>query len=177
MRNLILLLTFCLLLLGLTACSEPATTPAAGPAGPPVVGGQAPDFTLTDMSGRSVSLADLRGKVVIVNFWATWCPPCRAEMPSMEALHRELADEGLVLLAVNIEKDGRKSVPTFLAGNPHSFPILFDDQEVVQKRYGVFKFPESFVIRKDGTIDDKVIGAIDWAHPQSVAYFRDLLKG
>jgi len=177
MRNLILLLTCSLLLLGLTACSESGKTPVAGPAGPPVIGQPAPDFTLADLSGKMVSLADLRGKVVIVNFWATWCPPCRAEMPSMESLHRELGDEGLVLLAINIEKDGRKSVPTFLAGSPQSFPILFDDQEVVQKRYGVFKFPESFVIRKDGTIDDKVIGAIDWAHPQSIAYFRDLLKG
>ena len=95
----------------------------------------------------------------------------------MEQLHRELADEGLVLLAINIEKNGRETVPKLLAVNPHSFPILFDDQEIVQKRYGVYKFPESFIVRKDGVISDKVVGAIDWAHPQNIAYFRDLLKG
>lgn len=93
----------------------------------------------------------------------------------MERLHRELGDEGLVLLAVNIEKDGRRTVAQFLSSAPHSFPVLLDEQEVVQKRYGVYKFPESFIIRKDGVIDDKVIGAIDWAEPRTVAYFRDLL--
>ena len=131
---------------------------------------------MSGLDGKTYSLASLRGKVVIVNFWATWCPPCREEMPSMEQLHRELADEGLVILAVNIEKDGRQTIPKLLAGNPHSFPILVDDQETVQKRYGVFKFPESFIVRKDGVIDDKVIGAIDWVHPPTIAYFRNLLK-
>jgi thiol-disulfide isomerase/thioredoxin len=160
---------FCLALLG---CSSPPQATV----GPPAVGQAAPDFTLHDLGGQPVTLSALRGKVVIVNFWATWCPPCRAEMPSMELLHRELADEGLVMLAVNIEKEGRQSVPRFLATSAHTFPVLLDDQEVVQKRYGVYKFPESFVIRKDGVIDDKVIGAIDWAHPQTIAYFRDLLK-
>jgi thiol-disulfide isomerase/thioredoxin len=160
---------FCFALFG---CSSPPQTTA----GPPAVGQTAPDFTLNDLGGQSFTLSALRGKVVIVNFWATWCPPCRAEMPSMELLHRELADEGLVMLAVNIEKEGRQSVPRFLATGSHTFPVLLDDQEVVQKRYGVYKFPESFVIRKDGVIDDKVIGAIDWAHPQTITYFRDLLN-
>jgi thiol-disulfide isomerase/thioredoxin len=162
-----------LLCLGLSACSSPPSQESSS--GPPVVGQAAPDFTLSDLGGKAFSLSALRGKVVIVNFWATWCPPCRAEMPSMEQLHRELGDEGLVLLAINIEKDGRQSVPKFLATSPHSFPVLLDEKEEIQKRYGVYKFPESFVIRKDGVIDDKVIGAIDWAHPQTVAYFRALL--
>jgi thiol-disulfide isomerase/thioredoxin len=175
MRNLIVLCWLGLLVAGLSACSESAKAPTTGSA--PAVGQLAPDFTLSDLAGKPVSLSDFRGKVVIVNFWATWCPPCRAEMPSMEQLYRDLADEGLVMLAINIEKTGRQTVPAFLAGSPHSFPILFDDKEEVQKRYGVYKFPESFIIRKDGVIDDKVIGAIDWAHPQSIAYFRDLLKG
>jgi peroxiredoxin len=175
MRNLIVLFWLGLLVVGLSACSESAKVPSPGAS--PTVGQLAPDFTLSDLAGKPVSLADFRGKVVIVNFWATWCPPCRAEMPSMEQLYRELADEGLVMLAINIEKTGRQTVPAFLAGSPHSFPILFDEKEEVQKRYGVYKFPESFIIRKDGVIDDKVIGAIDWAHPQSIAYFRDLLRG
>jgi thiol-disulfide isomerase/thioredoxin len=174
MRHLIAVALLLLLASGLSGCSSPPQQTA--PAGPPTVGQTAPDFTLNDLAGKPVSLAALRGKVVIVNFWATWCPPCRAEMPSMELLHRELADEGLVMLAVNIEKAGRQTVPKFLAASPHSFPILLDEQEAIQQRYGVNKFPESFVIRKDGVIDDKVIGAIDWAHPQTITYFRDLLK-
>jgi peroxiredoxin len=137
----------------------------------------APDFTLNDLSGTEISLSDFHGQVVVVNFWATWCPPCRAEMPSMEKLYQTLKDQGLVILAVNIEPNGRQTVADFLARNPHTFPVLLDSQGVVQKRYGVFKFPESFVIRKDGTVDDKVVGAIDWAHPEAVAYFRSLLKG
>jgi peroxiredoxin len=160
-------------LLSLSGCS--GESPSTPPAGPVAVGQPAPDFTLSDLNGQSYTLSQLRGKVVIVNFWATWCPPCRAEMPSMERLHRELSGQGLVMLAVNIERDGRKTVPKFLGASPHSFPVLLDDQETVQRRYGVNKFPESFIIRKDGVIDDKVIGAIDWAEPRTVAYFRDLL--
>lgn len=157
-----------------SGCSEsPSQAPSGGP---PAVGQAAPDFTLMGLDGKAYTLSALRGKVVIVNFWATWCPPCRAEMPSMEQLYRELSDEGLMLLAVNIEKDGRQTVPKFLANSPHSFPILVDENEELQQRYGVYKFPESFVIRKNGMIDDKVVGAIDWAHPQTIAYFRDLLK-
>ncbi len=174
MRHTIAFALLLLLCVGMSGCSDSARQPAVS--GPPAVGQAAPDFTLSDLQGNTHTLAALRGKVVIVNFWATWCPPCRAEMPSMEQLHRELGDEGLVMLAINIEKDGRQTVPKFLASSPHSFPILIDDREEVQKRYGVSKFPESFVVRKDGVIDDKVIGAIDWAHPQTVEYFRKLLK-
>jgi peroxiredoxin len=142
-----------------------------------VLGEPAPDFTLEDISGKQYSLNDLRGKVVLVNFWATWCPPCRAEMPSMEKLNQLLRGEDFVMLAVNIEPNGRQTVPRFLENSSHSFPILFDEQGIVQQLYGVYKFPETFVVRKDGIIDDKVIGAIDWAHPETIAYFRDLLKG
>lgn len=95
----------------------------------------------------------------------------------MEKLNQIMAGEDFVLLAINTEPDGRKSVPAFLEKTPYSFTILYDDQGVVQKLYGVYKFPESFVIRKDGTIDDRVIGAIDWAHPETVAYFKELAKG
>ena len=137
----------------------------------------APDFTLSDLSGKAVSLSDYHGKVVLLNFWATWCPPCKAEMPSMESLYRQMKDDGLVILAVNIEPNGPETVTAFLKENPHTFPILYDDKASVQKLYGVYKFPETFVIRKDGTIDDRVIGAIDWAHPDAVEYFKMLLKG
>jgi len=140
-------------------------------------GNPAPDFQLEDNNGNQVSLSALRGKVVLVNFWATWCPPCRAEMPSMEKLNNAMAGEDFVMLAINVEANGRLSVAEFLKKTPHTFPILYDEQGVVQQLYGVYKFPESFVITKDGMIDDKVIGAIDWAHPETIAYFKGLTKG
>jgi peroxiredoxin len=95
----------------------------------------------------------------------------------MEKLNQAMAGEDFVILAINIEANGRSSVTDFLETSPHTFPILFDDQGVVQKLYGVYKFPESFVITKEGLIDDKVIGAIDWAHPETIAYFKELTKG
>lgn len=157
--------------------SAGSSRPALEPTKVADLGDLAPDFTLSDLSGKTFTLADLRGKVVLVNFWATWCPPCRAEMPSMEKLNRLLEGEEFVMLAVNVEANGRQTVPQFLEKSPHSFPVLLDEEGVVQKKYGVYKFPETFVVRKDGIIDDKVIGAIDWAHPETVAYFKDLLKG
>ena len=95
----------------------------------------------------------------------------------MEKLNEAMAGEDFIMLAINVEENGRTSVPDFLVKYPHSFPILYDEQGVVQKLYGVYKFPESFVIRKDGVIDDKVVGAIDWAHPETIAYFKELTKG
>ena len=142
-----------------------------------VPGSPAPDFQLEDNNGNLVSLSALRGKVVMVNFWATWCPPCRAEMPSMEKLHQAMAGEDFVMLAINVEENGRFALAQYLKNSPHTFPILYDEKGVVQKLYGVYKFPESFVITKQGIIDDKVIGAIDWAHPDTVAYFKGLTKG
>ena len=142
-----------------------------------VAGAMAPDFQLEDTKGNRVALSDLRGKVVMVNFWATWCPPCKEEMPSMEQLNKIMAGEDFVMLAINTEKNGRSLVPDFLTKNPHDFTVLYDDEGTVQREYGVYKFPESFVIRKDGTIDQKVIGAINWSSPETVSYFRNLTKG
>lgn len=142
-----------------------------------VAGEVAPDFQLEDTKGNQVSLAALRGKVVLVNFWATWCPPCLEEMPSMERLHEVMAGGDFVMLAINTEKDGRNVVPAFLKKTPYTFPILFDDKGVVQQLYGVYKFPESFVIRKDGTIDNKIIGPLDWSSAKTITYLKNLTKG
>lgn len=142
-----------------------------------VAGDTAPDFQLQDTKGNQVSLAALRGKVVMVNFWATWCPPCKEEMPSMEKLNEVMAGDDFVMLAINVEQNGRSVVPPFLKQTPHDFTVLYDDKGTVQQQYGVYKFPESFIVRKDGTVDQKVIGAIDWASPKTIAYFKGLSKG
>lgn len=141
------------------------------------VGDLAPDFQLEDTEGNKVSLPDLRGKVVLVNFWATWCPPCIEEMPSMERLNEVLAGDDFVMLAINTEENGPNIVPAFLEKTPYAFPILYDNKGVVQKRYGVFKFPESFVINKDGTVAEKVIGPLDWSSLKTISYLKGLIKG
>ncbi len=141
------------------------------------VGNVAPDFTLTDMHGQKVSLSQFRGKVVVLNFWATWCPPCREEMPSMERLYRKYQDKGLVMLAVNVEENGKQAVENFLQKNPHSFPILLDSENVAQNGYGVFRFPESFIIDRNGVVVEKIIGARDWMSGSTYKLVSFLLNG
>jgi peroxiredoxin len=171
MRSIILVVVIALVgLAGYITTNLPTTTSV-------VAGEMAPDFQLEDTDGKLVSLSALRGKVVLVNFWATWCPPCREEMPSMERLNEVMAGEDFVLLAINTEQKGRTVVPDFLKKTPYTFPILFDDKEVVQNLYGVYKFPESFVIRKDGTVDQKIVGPLDWSSTKTITYFKGLIKG
>lgn len=147
------------------------------PPAPVAAGDMAPDFTLEDTEGNKVTLSSLRGKVVMVNFWATWCPPCKEEMPSMEKLNQIMDGEDFVMLAINADDNGRAVVPDFLEKNPHDFTVLYDDKGTIQQQYGVYKLPESFIVRKDGTIVEKVAGAIDWASPKTVAYIRNLTRG
>ncbi len=147
------------------------------PPAPAAAGDMAPDFTLEDTEGNQVTLSALRGKVVMVNFWATWCPPCKEEMPSMDRLNNILADEDFVMLAINADDNGRAVVPAFLEKNPHDFTVLYDDQGAVKQNYGVYKLPESFIVGKDGTIVEKVAGAINWASPETVAYIKNLTRG
>jgi peroxiredoxin len=135
----------------------------------------APDFALKNLQGKTVDLASYRGQVVLVNFWATWCPPCLEEMPSMEKLQALMAGEKFVMLAINVEEDGEDNVLHFLKKHPHTFPILLDTEAEVQARYGVYRFPETFVIGKDGVITDHIIGAIDWAAEDTVKYFKTLV--
>ncbi|MBL8225582.1 MAG: TlpA family protein disulfide reductase [Chromatiales bacterium] len=122
-----------------------ATSHASGAAGP------APQFTLEQRGGGSVSLADLKGKVVLVNFWATWCGPCRKEMPLLEQIHRKYAPLGLVMVGVNVEEDGRL-FDTFLKDVPVSFPILLDPKNGVSKLYDVAAMPSTVIIDRKGNI-------------------------
>ncbi len=143
--------------------------------GGPSVGTPAPDFTLTDMQGQPVSLSQFHGKIVFLNFWASWCPPCREEMPAMERLNQVFADRDFVMLAVNTEQD-IQAVRTFLERNPHSFPVLLDPQAQAQQLYRVFRFPETFLIDKDGRILEHYLGARDWSSVQFLRYIDSLIK-
>lgn len=173
------LLLVVLTILPLVACDQnqpPAAGSAASQPGA-AIGAPAPDFVLTDLHGQKVALSQFRGKVVLVNFWATWCPPCREEMPSMEQFYRRFQEQGLVLLAVNIEEDGDATVPRFLQGKGYSFPILLDTAAEVQNRYQVFRFPETFVIDRNGNIVARVIGARNWMSESIVKRINFMLNG
>ena len=177
MRNLVLVVVVALVCASVYLVSSNSSRPPSEWVNSVAVGDPAPDFQLEDTKGNKVSLSELRGKIVLVNFWATWCPPCIEEMPSMERLNEVFAGDDFVMLAINTEESGRNIVPAFLEKTPYSFSILYDDKGVVQKRYGVFKFPESFIIRKDGTVADKIIGPLDWSNLKTITYFKGLIKG
>lgn len=136
----------------------------------------APDFTLPGLDGESVSLGDYRGKVVLLNIWATWCPPCLAEAPSMEKLYNRFKDDDFKLLAVSIDEDGKNAILPFMKSKDLSFTVLLDPEGIITKLYGTTAVPESFIIRKDGKIDGKIKGAIDWMSPKVIEYLTNLIE-
>jgi peroxiredoxin len=117
---------------------------------------QTADFTLADMTGKNWTLKDLRGSVVLVNFWATWCPPCRKEMPDLDALYRRFAPKGLVILAISDEEAAK--VQPFLAEHPVAYPVLLDPGRKVNERFRIEGIPKSFVYDREGKL---VAQAID----------------
>ena len=135
----------------------------------------APDFALPDLSGQAVRLSAYRGRVVLVNLWATWCPPCRDEMPSMERLHQQLKDKGFVLLAVAEDDGGARVVKPFIEEMKVTFSVLVDPDGEVGRKYGVWGYPESFLVDREGRIVERVIGPRDWASAVQVARIEALL--
>ena len=122
------------------------------------------------------SLIDFKGKVVFLNIWATWCPPCREEMPSMEKLYQELKGEDIEILAVSIDTSGSNVVAPFMKEYKLNFPALLDPEGTIQNLYGTTGVPESFIINKEGIIEKIVIGPMDWSTPEVVRSFRDLIQ-
>jgi len=111
----------------------------------------APDFALDDLEGRSVRLSDLRGQVVLVNLWATWCPPCRAEMPDLAALYQAYKDQGFIILGVD-DQERAQTVADFMARNPAPYPILLDPDSRVARAFRVNYLPASFLIDRRGVL-------------------------
>jgi peroxiredoxin len=126
---------------------------------PPLVGGPAPEIVLPDLQGKEIRLSDLRGKVVLVNFWATWCKPCKEEMPAMQASYDKLRDEGFVVLAVNELEDTEK-VAEHIRTHDHTFPVVMDHSNRVANRYGVVGLPASFLIDRQGIVREKIFGSL-----------------
>ena len=138
-------------------------------------GRPAPDFTFPDLDARKVSLSDFRGKVVLVNIWATWCPPCRDEMPSMQKLYERFKGEHFEILAVSIDADGREAVAPFIKQMNLTFPVLLDPKEKIRSLYGITGVPESFIVDGEGILVNKVIGPMDWSSPQVLDFFQELI--
>jgi peroxiredoxin len=120
---------------------------------------KAADFKLKDLNGKDVSLSDFKGKKVFLNFWASWCPPCKAEMPEMEKLYQETKDSDLVILSVDLSED-KATVQRFITDNKYNFPVLLDTDNAAASAYQVVSIPTSFFIDKEGNIVDKHIGSM-----------------
>ncbi|RII31848.1 TlpA family protein disulfide reductase [Clostridium chromiireducens] len=140
---------------------------------PSVTKTKAIDFTLKDLDGNEVSLSSLKGKKVFLNFWATWCPPCKAEMPEIEKLYQETKDSDLVILAVDIGEN-LNTVKPFIDENKYNFKVLLDSDQSVATQYGISSIPTSYFIDTDGNIISKHVGGMNIE--QMKAYIKTLDK-
>ena len=138
-------------------------------------GFKVPNFTFPGINGKEVSLSDQRGKVVLVNVWATWCPPCRREMPSMQRLYEKFKGKNFDILAVSIDSEGREAVEPFMRKMNLTFPSLLDPGETIRPLYGISGVPESFIIDQQGILVEKIIGPINWATPEVFQFIQDLI--
>ena len=139
-------------------------------------GDRAPAFSLQALDGRTVSLEDFRGKVVMVHFWATWCPPCVEEIPTLEQLYRSARSTDFEILAVSVDEGGAGAVAEFMRRNGLSLPALLDSGRSVAGLYGTFKFPETYIIDRLGIVKYKAIGPRDWTSPANINAIRGLIE-
>lgn len=171
-----------LVLLGLLTLADPAlsASPAPGPPGAFELNRYAPRMRPPELRGRtvdgeSVSLADLAGRVVLLNFWATWCLECRPEMPEIERLHRELGPQGLTVLAINTREDS-PAVRAYAKELGLTFPLVLDRNGDIGRLYGVVGIPTTFLIGRDGHAVALAVGPRAWGSPAARAILRDLLS-
>ena len=153
-----------LLLLGFSGCYSGTR--------PPRIGQTAPDFTVQDADNK-FTLSQFRGQVVVLNFWATWCPPCVEEMPSLVEMQRRMKARGITVLAVSMDVD-EKAYHQFLKDHNVNLQTVRDPDQKSSGLYGTFKFPETFVIDRQGVMRRKFIGAVDWTSPDVVEFLGKL---
>ena len=138
----------------------------------------APGFSAEDIDGRQISLNSQKGKVVLLNLWATWCPPCRAEMPSMEKLYQKLKDRNFTILAVSTPtppRETREKVIDFINENGYTFPVLIDDSRGIASQYGSGSIPTSWIIDADGKVLARFVGGMEWDSELMLEVFEELI--
>ncbi len=142
----------------------------------PMEGKQAPDFDLPSLGGKNVRLADLNGKVLFINIWATWCLPCREEMPSMEKLYRLLKGPDFEMIGISVDKDPEKSVAPFVKELGLTFPILLDPKSETAAKYKITGVPETYLVAPNGVIIHHLIGPAKWDRPDIVEALKKLVE-
>ena len=138
------------------------------------VGDSAPRFSVKSDSGRTLTRSDFGGKVLVLNFWATWCPPCIEEIPTLDAMQRRLASEGVVVLAVSVDRN-ENTYRGFLNQAKVTFQTAWDPEADISARYGTFKYPETYIINRDGKVVAKYISNRNWMDEQILREIRSHL--
>jgi thiol-disulfide isomerase/thioredoxin len=177
----ILFFSIAFMFLVLTACSKtdssktgPVATEKNGVA---VEKSPAPDVSVVSVAdGSTLKLSNLKGKVVLLNFWATWCPPCRAEIPSMMKLNKAMAGKPFQMVAVSIDEGGKPRIDAFFKDTGYLLPAYLDETGSSVKAYGITGVPESFIIDKHGVLVKKIIGGFAWDSPEVLSFLEELLK-
>lgn len=136
----------------------------------------APNFFLQDLNGKKVELKHFRGKVVLLSFWATWCGPCKEEMPSKEVLYQMYNGKNFTLLAVSVDYDEKKKVKDFIHKHRYTFPVLIDPQCVTLDLFGIKGIPATILIDKNGRMVGRSVGPKDWKSPEIVSLLNYLLE-
>lgn len=175
MLRFILLFALCLSV-SLAGCTKPEA-PKKSVEAAAVEKSPAPEVSLVSLSnGTPLKLADLRGKVVLLNFWATWCPPCREEIPSMMKLNSAMAGKPFQMVAVSIDEGGKPAIESFFKESGMTLPTYLDASGAAAKSYGITGVPESFIIDKQGVLVKKVIGGAAWDSPEVFSFLEGLMK-
>jgi thiol-disulfide isomerase/thioredoxin len=141
-----------------------------------IVGLDAPELMLKDPSGRALDPSELKGSVIFVNFWATWCQPCREEMPSVQNLYSGFKDKKGFRMVTILFRDDYEKATAYLKENNYDIPVFLDSNETTARVYGVTGVPETYIVDKKGILKEKMIGPFDWASPQAVSLLSDLLR-
>lgn len=152
------------LLLALSACYSGSR--------PPRIGSNAPDFTVQDSQSK-ITLSQYKGQIVVLNFWATWCPPCVEEMPSLVEMQKRMKSKGVTVLAVSVDVD-ENAYKQFLKDHRVDLLTVRDPSQKSNNLYGTFKFPETYIIDRNGVMRRKFVGAVDWTSPDITEYLGRL---
>ena len=145
-----------------------------GDSAAPLPGQRVPQFDLAADDGSRVRLSDYQGKILVVNFWATWCPPCVAEMPSLDRFQQMFAARGVEVLAISVDDD-ESAYRSFLAQHNVRLRTVRDPEKKVSALYGTFKYPESYIVDREGRLVRKIVGPADWMSESMVSVFQDLV--